>query len=99
MRVEILDAKHHPSPLTQGGLEVKSLVTVEWGTSDKVKFFILKTYIQNNYDFETSNIDDSNLIVAKLKKEIDSYGAGHSDSENEDQMDFDDPPIFMEPEF
>ena len=27
MEVEVLDHKHHPSPLTQSGLEVKSILS------------------------------------------------------------------------
>ena len=30
MEVEVLDHKHHPSPFTRGGLEVKSKVDIKW---------------------------------------------------------------------
>ena len=51
-KVEVLDG--HPSPLTQGGLEIESQITltVELAVNQKNTFFLLKDFVTKNYDFE-----------------------------------------------
>ena len=56
------------SPLTQGGLEIKPKVTVEWALADKLKFLLFQEYVQTNYDFDKSNEDHSNVILEKIRR-------------------------------
>ena len=59
------------SPLTQGGLEIKCEMTIEW--QDKDKFLLLKEYVFKNYNFEKSLNDDSKdilIIIASCRNAI-----------------------------
>ena len=79
--MEVLDGKHHRSPLTQGGLEIKTKVTVVWPMEDKEKFLLLRNYVEMNYDFDKSNEDQSPAILDKIKGTI--MGEVHQDDADE----------------
>ena len=78
------------SPLTQGGLEIKCEMTIEWQDKDKV--LLLKEYVFKNYNFEKSLNDDSEDILEDINKVMQS---GPEDSELDGEMD-QELPILME---
>ena len=45
-KVEELDGHHHPSPLTHGGLGIKSRIIVEWAVIRRIRSFSSKTLSQ-----------------------------------------------------
>ena len=53
------------SPLTQGELEVKCIVTVNWASDDGVD--ILMSSIEKNYSFEDRLVDDSKTVLQSFK--------------------------------
>ena len=80
------------SPLTQGGLEIKCEMTIEWQDKDKFLLLKLKEYICKNYNFEKSLDDDSEDILEDINKVMQS---GPADSELDEEMD-QELPILME---
>ena len=62
-------------------------------------FFIFKQYVQSNYNFETSNVDNSEAILEKVMKTIhEDDPNNHSDVETEMLQQEDDINIMMEPD-
>ena len=53
------------SPLTQGGLEIKCSVMANWESDDGID--ILKSSIQNNYNFDDRLGDYSKSVLESLK--------------------------------
>ena len=80
--VVVQDTKHVKSPLTQGGLEIKSWVAVEWDVNSKNKFVILKEYIENFYSFDKSCADESAVIIEGIKRLLDEP-SGQKDDEDD----------------
>ena len=65
--VEVLDGKHHRiSPLTQGGLEIKTKVTVE----RQRKVFTIEELCWDELRFRQNNEDQSPAILDKIKATI-----------------------------
>ena len=56
------------SPLTQGGLEIKSKVSVKWGVNSRAKFVLFKEHVEKNYIFVKRCEDDSAKILESIKK-------------------------------
>lgn len=70
-KATVSDDRHHRSPITQGGLEIKVAVTFSWEVSQREKFFLLKDYISKWYDFQTSlTQDDSDQILERLEEDM-----------------------------
>ena len=63
--LKVLEGKPVRSPLTQGGLEIKCIVTVNWASDDGVE--ILRSSIERNYSFEDRLVDDSKTLLQYLK--------------------------------
>ena len=61
----VLEGKAVRSPLTQGGLEIKCIVTVSWASDDGID--ILRSSIEKNYSFEDRMVDDSKTVLQSLK--------------------------------
>ena len=53
------------SSLSQGGLEIKCIVTVNWASDDGVD--ILMSSIEKNYSFEDRLVDDSKTVLPSLR--------------------------------
>ena len=63
--LKVLDGKAVRSPLTQGGLEIKCSVTANWESEDSID--ILKSSIENTYNFDDRLVDDSETVLESLK--------------------------------
>ena len=74
-KAAVLDTKHHRSPITQGGLEIKVAVAVTWEATQtqSAKFMILRDYNTKWYEFRNSlTQDDSKDILEKLEKDLEN---------------------------
>ena len=58
-----MEGKAVQSPLTQGGLEIKCIVS--WASDDGID--ILRSSIEKNYSFEDRMVDDSKTVLQSLK--------------------------------
>jgi predicted transcriptional regulator len=63
--LRVLEGKAVRSPLTQGRLEIKCIVTVNWASDDGIDK--LKSSIERNYSFEDHLADDSKTVLQSLK--------------------------------
>ena len=70
LTAEVIEKKSHRSNLTQGGIEIKSKVSVTWLATEEIKFLYLKDFVEKNYNFEKRNDDESGIILDKIKKQI-----------------------------
>ena len=92
--MQVQATQNFRSPITQGGLEIKSLVRAEWPTVENMKFLAFKNYVQDAYKFEESlNKDDSKEILQNIMKIEDGQ---ESEEDGEDMAEA--PPILMEEE-
>ena len=59
----VLDSKYYPSPLVQGGLEIKVKVSCYWNESGILE---LKGMIEGRYSFANRMRDDSQSILSDI---------------------------------
>ena len=67
-KVSVLEATPVRSPL--GGLEIKSWVEVDW--DDELQADVLFGYIKNNYEFESSLVDESAAILEAISTRMET---------------------------
>lgn len=79
----ISSTQHVRSPITKGGLEIESSVTLTWDDNDK--FQILKQFIEDNYSFARSLEDHSMSILKEILEGIEL-----GDTENVDDANVED---------
>ena len=80
--VAIKDTKAYKSPLTQGGLEVRCLVTASWTNEEYLSF--LKSSIEKRYSALDNEKDDSSDILRSI-----NIPEKESDSESDDEAEGD----------
>ena len=95
-----MSPKASMSPLTQGGLEIKSEVSVDWGIEDSNmsnKCSVLKSedLHQENYSLETTLQDDSAAILLEINRLINSSDVEATDIMDDVDMDEDSELIMM----
>ncbi len=62
--LKISDTKRYRSPLTQGGLEIRSVVTALWENEEFLSF--LKISIEKRYNVLNNERDDSSDILKQV---------------------------------
>ena len=72
--------RHVRSPITKGGLEIESSVTVKWDIKDK--FQNLKQFIEDNYSFARSLEDHSMSILKEILDGVELGDTENADDEN-----------------
>ena len=78
---EVIDEKHKPSPLVQGGLEIMIHVKIEWNSEKNLAIF--KSKIESvQYPIHDDYMDDSKEIKDELLKEFKNLEVDSSDDED-----------------
>ena len=65
--LQVLEQKPVRSPFTQGGLEIKCKVTASWSKQEGLD--LLKTSIDQKYNFDNRLVDDSKTVLQSLLAE------------------------------
>ena len=68
--VEVLAKEKFRSPITQGGLEIKSQVKVEWSVVENAKFLVFRENVKESYSFERSDKYDLKHIRKRIMDNI-----------------------------
>ena len=87
--MSVVEPRPVGSPLVQGGLEIKTTMTVDW--NDRIKSDVLFNLIKNGHSFDRSLIDESAIILESisnrmgLEGEADG-GMGNDNAESDEEI-------------